>query len=104
VWALAGNEVHGADAKWLAWCLTVFAGFTMVSNLKYYSGKDINPRKSVSFSSVVLISLAVVALMTVSSTLPEMLFLLFAGYAVSGYVIALWLLIKRKGIGAPPPA
>jgi CDP-diacylglycerol--serine O-phosphatidyltransferase len=102
VWALAGHHIPGADVKWLAWALTVFAGLTMVSNLKYYSGKDINPRKSVSFSSVVLIALAVVGLMTVSSTLPEMLFLMFGAYGISGYVIALWLLVKRKGAGAPP--
>jgi CDP-diacylglycerol---serine O-phosphatidyltransferase len=102
VWALAGYQIEGADVKWLAWVLTVFAGFTMVSNLKYYSGKDINPRKSVPFSSVVLITLAVVALMMVSGSLPEMLFLVFGAYAVSGYVVALWLLLKRKGAATPP--
>ena len=38
-----------ADVRWLAWALTVFAGLTMVSNFKFYSGKDINLRKSVPF-------------------------------------------------------
>ena len=33
--------------SWLAWALTMFAGLTMVSNLRFYSGKDINLRKSV---------------------------------------------------------
>ena len=102
VWALGEYQIRGADVKWLAWVLTVFAGFTMVSNLKYYSGKDINPRKSVTFRSVVLITVAVVALVTVSSTLPEMLFLLFAGYAISGYVIGAWELLKRRSAGTPP--
>jgi CDP-diacylglycerol--serine O-phosphatidyltransferase len=104
VWALGEYQIKGDDVKWLAWILTVFAGLTMVSNLKYYSGKDINPRKSVPFSSVVLIALAVVALVTVSSTLPEMLFMLFIGYAVSGYVIWVWDAFKRKraGSGQPP--
>jgi len=102
VWAFGEYQIRGADAKWLAWVLTVFAGFTMVSNLKYYSGKDINPRKSVTFRSVVLITVAVVALVTVSSTLPEMLFLLFAGYAISGYVIGAWELLRRRSAGTPP--
>ncbi len=104
VWAMNEYQIRGADVKWLAWVLTVFAGLTMVSNFKYYSGKDINLRKSVPFSSVVLIALAVVALVTVSSTLPEMLFILFVCYALSGYAIALWDLVRRKGGGGQPPA
>ena len=81
----------------------MFAGLTMVSNFKYYSGKDINPRKSVSFPAVVAIALAVVALVAVSSTLPEMLFILFICYALSGYVFAVLDIIRRKG-RLPPAA
>ena len=84
--------------------LTVFAGLTMVSNFKYYSGKDINPRKSVSFPVVVAIALAVVALVAVSSTLPEMLFMLFVCYALSGYAIAAWEMVRRRGGSGQPPA
>ena len=104
VWALNEYQIRGADVKWLAWVLTMFAGLTMVSDLKYYSGKDINLRKSVSFPVVVAIALGVVALMAVSSTLPEMLFMLFFCYALSGYVLAVLALTKRKGRGGPPPA
>src|SRR5262245_11755384 len=104
VWALNEYQIRGADVRWLAWCLTVFAGLTMVSNLKYYSGKDINLRKSVSFPVVVAIALSVVALMAVSSTLPEMLFILFLCYALSGYVIAAWDLLRRRNRRGPPPA
>ena len=50
VWAMNEYQIRGQDVKWLAWGLTVFAGLTMVSNFKFYSGKDINLRKSVSFS------------------------------------------------------
>ena len=89
--------------KWLAWVLTVFAGLTMVSNLKFYSGKDINPRKSVSFPAVVAIALAVVALAAAASTLPEMLFMIFALYGVSAYVIAAWELLRRGKRGVLPP-
>ena len=104
VWAMDEHQIRGADVKWLAWGLTMFAGLTMVSNFKYYSGKDINPRKSVSVPVVVAIALAVVALVAVSSTLPEMLFILFLGYALSGYVLAAWAIIRRKDGGRPPPA
>ena len=104
VWALNEYQIRGAEVKWLAWVLTVFAGLTMVSNLKFYSGKDINPRKSVSFPVVVAIALAVVALAAAASTLPEMLFMIFAIYGVSAYVIAAWeMLRRRKRVDAPPP-
>jgi CDP-diacylglycerol--serine O-phosphatidyltransferase len=104
VWALNEYQIQGRDVKWLAWALTMAAGLTMVSNLKFYSGKDINLRKSVSFSVVVGITFGLVALFMVSSTLPEMLFLLFLGYGLSGYVIWAYELVKKRGPGrAPPP-
>lgn len=102
VWAMNEYQISGADVKWLAWVLTVFAGFSMVGNFKYYSGKDINPRKSVSFNSIVMIALAVAALMTVSSTLPEMLFFMFVCYALSGYVLAAVAVAKRRARRSPP--
>lgn len=104
VWAFNEYQVRGTEVKWLAWALTMFAGITMVTNLKYYSGKDINPRKSVSFPVVVAIALAVVALVAVSSTLPEMLFMLFLSYAASGYALAVWDRAGRKRGGEPPAA
>ncbi|MEK7876389.1 MAG: CDP-diacylglycerol--serine O-phosphatidyltransferase [Pseudomonadota bacterium] len=104
VWALNEYQIRGTEVKWLAWALTMFAGISMVTNLKYYSGKDINPRKSVSFPVVVAIALAVVALVAVSSTLPEMLFMLSLCYGVSGYVLAVWNMARRKGGGEPPAA
>ena len=104
VWAFNEYQVRGTEVKWLAWALTMFAGITMVTNLRFYSGKDINPRKSVSFPVVVAIALAVVALVAVSSTLPEMLFMLFLAYAASGYALAVWDRAGRKRGGEPPAA
>ena len=99
-------QIRGSDVVWLAWGLTVFAGFTMVSDLKFYSGKDINLRKSVPFSVVVAITFGILALFMLSSTLPEMLFILFVGYACSGYVIWIYQMVTRQALGrkpAPPP-
>jgi CDP-diacylglycerol--serine O-phosphatidyltransferase len=105
VWALDQYQVAGADVRWLAWALTMFAGLSMVTSLKFYSGKDINLRKSVSFSVVVGIAMGLVFLIAFASTLPELLLLLFSGYALSGYVI--WCLdaLKARSRGKiPPPA
>lgn len=105
VWALNGYHIKGADVKWLAWILTVFAGLTMVSNFKFYSGKDINLRKSVPFSVVVGFAFGLVVLFMLAPTWPELLFLLFAAYGLSGYVIALYETIKKRSSarGVPPP-
>jgi CDP-diacylglycerol--serine O-phosphatidyltransferase len=103
VWALNEYQVQGANVRWLAWGLTVLAGLTMVSSLKFYSGKDINLRKSVSFSVVVGITFGIVALVMLSSTLPEMLFILSLGYACSGYVMWIWQAVTKRAAGGKPP-
>jgi CDP-diacylglycerol--serine O-phosphatidyltransferase len=108
VWAFNEYQVKGQDVIWLAWLLTTFAGLSMVSNFKFYSGKDINLRKSVSFSVVVAIAMGMVLLLTFSSTLPEMLFILFVSYGCSGYAIWIWELTRgrpdKKHDQEPPPA
>jgi CDP-diacylglycerol---serine O-phosphatidyltransferase len=108
VWAFNEYQVKGQDVIWLAWLLTTFAGLSMVSNFKFYSGKDINLRKSVPFSAVVAIAMGMVLLLTFSSTLPEMLFILFVSYGCSGYVIWIWELARghagKKHDQGPPPA
>ena len=99
VWALNEYQIEGRDVRWLAWVLTVFAGLTMVSNLRFYSGKDINLRKSVPFHVVVGIVLGLVGVVMISSTLPEMLFTLACAYALSGYALWIYAAVKR----ARPP-
>jgi hypothetical protein len=45
--------------------------------------------------------MGLVVLLAFSSTLPELLFVLFNGYALSGYV--LWVLGAAKHKGSKPP-
>ena len=95
VWVLIDNDWSGEDAAWYACALTVFAGVSMVSNFRFYSGKDINLRKSVPFMFVAAIALAFAL---VSSYPPGVLFALFLAYALSGYVIAFvdWINRRKK--------
>ena len=77
---------------WLSWAVTMFAGITMVTNVPFYSFKDINLKKSVPFWAV----LAIVAALTVIATKPAVvLFLLVVAYSISGYVQ--WILRGRPG-------
>ena len=87
VWVAFDNQFSGADMRWPAWIFTVFAGLSMVSNLRFYSGKDVNLRKSVPFMAIVLIALAFTL---ISVDPPIVLFALFLAYGLSGYVLAGW--------------
>ncbi|MDX9995407.1 MAG: CDP-diacylglycerol--serine O-phosphatidyltransferase [Rhodocyclaceae bacterium] len=99
VWVLIDNEWSGSEARWYACLLTIFAGVTMVTNLRYYSGKDINLRKSVPFMMVVAFALGFAL---VSSYPPGVLFGLFLIYAVSGYVFGVmdWLNRRKRAVRA----
>ncbi len=81
------------DVRIAACFLTVFAGISMVSNLRFYSFKDINLRRSVPFVVVFLIAMFFVV---VSSYPPGVLFLMFLGYALSGYVLLLLGRYRKK--------
>jgi CDP-diacylglycerol--serine O-phosphatidyltransferase len=94
VWVMVEYDVSpGPPVAWLAFALTLFTGLTMVSNLKFYSGKEINLRKSVPFFVVLLI---VLFFILVSSSPPEVLFLLFLAYGLSGYVYTTWTWMKQR--------
>ena len=96
VWAMESYDVARADVPLLAWALTLFAGITMVTSVHFYSGKDINLRKSVPFRMVVIMALGVVAVMQVANNLPELLFSVFAIYAASGYVTWAWERLRKR--------
>ena len=46
VWAMNEHQVTGTDVKWLAWVLTMFAGLTMVTNLKDRKSTRLNSSHS----------------------------------------------------------
>lgn len=91
IWVMGDLGVAGPDVSWLAAGLTIFAGVTMVTNVKFYSFKDINLRKSVPFVAVAAFALALVL---ISSYPPGWLFGFFLVYALSGYVMTI--LPKRQ--------
>lgn len=97
VWIMIGHSIDSSEIRWIACVVTIFAGLTMVSNVKFWSGKDINLRRSVPFAVV----LAMVGVFLAISSYPEgVLFGLFVAYALSGYVMAAWRLVRRKPLAA----
>src|SRR3989475_2064777 len=93
VWIVDDYAIDPESIRRWAWVVTVFAGLTMVSNLKYYSFKTINLRRSVPF---VVIFLIVISFVLVSYQPPIVLFGVFAAYALAGYVWSAWLALRRR--------
>jgi len=85
VWVASDFEwAAGAALAAITWGLTVFAGVTMVSNVPFYSFKDINFKKRVPFWVI----LALVAGLSVVSFRPSaVLFTTALAFAFSGYVL-----------------
>ncbi|MNR97523.1 CDP-alcohol phosphatidyltransferase [compost metagenome] len=97
IWLMQDLGFAGPDLSWIAWGITLYAGLTMVTNVPFYSFKDINFRKSVPFIGIFLIVLAFVA---VSSDPPKVLFGLFVLYGLSGYCVYFWRLAKGKPVSS----
>lgn len=95
IWLMQDLGYAGDDLSIPAWIITLYAGLTMVTNVPFYSFKDINYRKSVPFIAVFLIVLAFVA---VSSDPPKVLFGLFVLYGLSGYGVYFWRWAKGRPV------
>jgi CDP-diacylglycerol--serine O-phosphatidyltransferase len=92
VWVIDDFGIQRADViRGIAAVTALFAGITMVSNVPFYSFKDINLRRSVPFWAVLLV---VFVMILISSNPPMILFLLFIAYSLSGYVV--WLVKWRR--------
>jgi CDP-diacylglycerol--serine O-phosphatidyltransferase len=93
LWLMTEADVKGPEVAWPMFAGTLFAGLTMVTNVPFYSFKDLQMKKSVPFTVVVLIALGIAV---INIHPPTVLFALFVVYGLSGYVIYGWR--KAKGL------
>ncbi|MCK9529897.1 MAG: CDP-diacylglycerol--serine O-phosphatidyltransferase [Gammaproteobacteria bacterium] len=84
VWVGVSYGVDGKSLVFLNFLLTVAAGVLMVSNIRYYSFKDLDLRGKVPFVAVLIVVLVFVF---VSIDPPQVLFAAFLVYALSGPVM-----------------
>src|SRR5438477_722911 len=87
IWALVELGIEPGTNSWLApltWVMAVFAGVTMVSNVPFWSFKEVNWKKRV---PLWVILACVIAISIIASSPSLVLFLLFFSYALSGYVM-----------------
>lgn len=93
VWVGASYGVDGKGFVPLTFVLTVLAGALMVSNIRYYSFKDLDLRGKVPFVAVLIVVLVFVF---VSIDPPQVLFAAFLVYALSGPVMTLVLRSRKR--------
>ncbi|QSA96684.1 CDP-diacylglycerol--serine O-phosphatidyltransferase [Methylococcus sp. EFPC2] len=94
VWFAVDHGIAGADVAYVTLGLSIMTGLLMVSNFRYYSFKDVDLRGRMPFVKAIIIMLAFAVLFT---NPPMMLFLFFTAYAVSGPVLTLLGLKRRRG-------
>jgi len=93
VWVAVEYGVEGAAVSYLACFITAFLGLLMVSNTRYRSFKDVDIRSKVPFVSIVVVML-IFAIVLVQP--PLVLFLISAMYAISGLMLTLTHLRRRR--------
>jgi CDP-diacylglycerol--serine O-phosphatidyltransferase len=93
VWAATDIGFAGDDLVYLVFVLTIATGMLMVSNIRYFSFKEINFKNRV---SVVALLAVVLVYAFASIDPPKVLFAGFLIYAISGIVYTLIGIRKRR--------
>src|SRR6185369_14989004 len=83
IWVFNDYQVRGGEVKWFAAAVTIYAGVTMVTSVRFYSGKDINLRRAMPFSVALIFLLAV---LLISIEPPIVVWGVMLAYGISGYV------------------
>lgn len=95
VWIGTDYQIDGASVVWITWFMTVLTGLLMVSKFRYRSFKDLDLRGKIPFINILII---VMLFVLISIDPPQILFVVFLIYAISGPVMTLVQLrnISRK--------
>lgn len=94
VWACFDNGIAGDAVAMIALPIIVFAGVMMVSNVSYYSFKDIDFHNKVPFMAMLVV---VMIFVFAAIDPPITLFGCFMLYALSGPVVSILRRFKKRG-------
>lgn len=93
IWLATDLGYKGPDLAWPMFVIALYAGLTMVTNVPFYSFKDVSMKRSVPFAVIVLIALGIAV---INIDPPTVMFGVFVLYGLSGYVV--YAVRKARGI------
>ena len=93
IWLMTDAGISGRQVPWIMFGFALYAGLTMVTNVPFYSFKDVQMKKSVPFTVIVLIALGIAV---INIHPPVVLFGMFVIYGLSGYVVYGWRRFKGQ--------
>ncbi|WP_198970566.1 CDP-diacylglycerol--serine O-phosphatidyltransferase [Xylophilus sp. ASV27] len=101
IWLMNDAGARNGGLSWMSWpqvtwitfAFTLYAGLTMVTNVPFYSFKDVQMKKSVPFAAIVLIALGIAV---INIDPPTVLFGIFVAYGLSGYAVYAWRRFKGR--------
>jgi CDP-diacylglycerol--serine O-phosphatidyltransferase len=91
IWLCTDLGIRGAEVTWAMFVVALYAGLSMVTNVPFYSFKDVSMKRSVPFVVIVLIALGIAV---INIDPPTVMFGVFVLYGLSGYVIYGWRKVK----------
>ncbi len=100
VWLCVDSEILGDVVNMITAVLAIIIAILMVSNVRYYSFKEIDLKGRVPFVAILLVVLIFVG---ISLDPPKILFLIFFCYALSGPVLTLRALYKTRSLRKKQP-
>jgi CDP-diacylglycerol---serine O-phosphatidyltransferase len=95
VWLMTEHKVNVADIRWYAFALSLYCGLTMVSNVPFYSFKDLSLKKSVPFITL-FVAVLIIALIVYFQEI--VLWGVFVAYGFSGYAVFAYRAYKGKRV------
>ncbi|MDH5766568.1 MAG: CDP-diacylglycerol--serine O-phosphatidyltransferase [Gammaproteobacteria bacterium] len=98
VWVMVDAGVKGSDLAIPVFFLTILTGILMVSNIFFYSFKEINFKGKVPFVTILVV---VLALALASIDPPKILFAIFFVYSLSGPVLSVVRRLRKFGRKKP---
>ncbi len=93
IWVASDMGQSGPSLAWQMFVVALYSGLTMVTNVPFYSFKDVHVKRSVPFVVIVLLAIGIAV---VNIDPPIVMFGIFVIYGLSGYVVYFWR--KAKGI------
>jgi len=98
MWVVQDWDPMMRQAVWMPWFafgVTLYAGLTMVTNVPFYSFKDVSFKRTVPFIAIVAIALGIAV---INIHPPTVLFAAFMVYGMSGYGIFVYRRMRGQAV------